>query len=137
MVNIYVLYIRSVLEQSAVVWTSSIAKGEQLDIKRVQKCALRIILKEDYTCYQDALKFCNLITLKERRTNLCLSFAVKCTKNPNTSDIFPLKQKLVFTRPHEKYEVKTAKTDRLANSAVPFMQRLLNKYEKEKKTKSK
>ena len=36
-----------------------------------------------------------------------------------------------------KNEVKTAKTDRLANSAVPFMQRLLNKYEKEKKTKSK
>ena len=45
LVNIYILYIRSVLEQSAVVWNGSITKGEQLDIERVQKCALRIILQ--------------------------------------------------------------------------------------------
>ena len=37
LVNIYILYIRSVLEQSAVVWHSSITKGEQMDIERVQK----------------------------------------------------------------------------------------------------
>ena len=37
MVNIYVLYIRSVLEQSSVVWNGSITKGEQMDIERVQK----------------------------------------------------------------------------------------------------
>ena len=48
LVNIYVLYIRSVLEQSSVVWNSSITKGEQLDIERVQRCALRVILKENY-----------------------------------------------------------------------------------------
>ena len=55
LVTIYILYIRSVLEQSAVVWNSSISKGEQLDIERVQKCALRAILKEDYISYEDAL----------------------------------------------------------------------------------
>ena len=81
--NIYVLYIRSVLEQSAVVWSSSISKGEQLDkdIERVQKCALRAILKEDYISYEDALITCNLDTLKARRNQLCLSFAIKCTKS--------------------------------------------------------
>ena len=46
LVTIYILYIRSVLEQSAVVWNSSISKGEQLDIERVQKCALRESLKK-------------------------------------------------------------------------------------------
>ena len=35
LVNIYILYIRSVLEQSAAVWNGSITKGEQLDIERV------------------------------------------------------------------------------------------------------
>ena len=83
LVNIYVLYIRSVLEQSAVVWSSSISKGEQLDIERVQKCALRAILKEDYISYEDALITCNLDTLKARRNQLCLSFAIKCTKSEN------------------------------------------------------
>ena len=132
LVNIYVLYIRSVLEQSAVVWNSSITKGEQLDIERVQKCALRAILKEDYISYEEALDICNLETLKSRRNKLSLSFAIKCTKNENTQDIFPLRKTLVDTRNSEKYIVKKSCTDRLANSAVPFMQRLLNKHAQKK-----
>ena len=72
MINIYVLYIRSVLEQSSVVWNSSITKGEQLDIERVQKCALRIILKEDYHSYAQAPLKSGLVSLVERRELLCL-----------------------------------------------------------------
>ena len=44
LVEIYTLYIRSVVEQCAVVWHSSITKGEQRDIERTQKVALRVIL---------------------------------------------------------------------------------------------
>ena len=40
LVEIYILYIRSVVEQSSVVGHSSITKGEQMDIERVQKVAL-------------------------------------------------------------------------------------------------
>ena len=134
LVNIYILYIRSVLEQSAVVWNSSITKGEQLDIERVQKCALRVILKEDYTSYEDSLEICNLDTLKARRNKLSLSFAIKCTNNENTSDMFPLRDNVANTRNGEKYVVTHASTDRLMNSAIPFMQRLLNKHG-QKKTK--
>ena len=46
MLEIYTLYIRSVVEQAAVVWHSSITKGEELDLERVQKVALRIMLKD-------------------------------------------------------------------------------------------
>ena len=35
LVQIYILYIRSVMEQSAVVWHPAITKGEQRDICRV------------------------------------------------------------------------------------------------------
>ena len=84
MINIYVLYIRSVLEQSSVVWNSSITKGEQLDIERVQKCTLRIILKDDYTSYLESLEMTGLQTLKARRNQLSLTFAMKCTKNEKT-----------------------------------------------------
>lgn len=116
------------------VWNSSITKGEQLDIERVQKCALRVILKEDYTSYEDSLEICNLDTLKARRNKLSLSFAIKCTNNENTSDMFPLRDNVANTRNGEKYVVTHASTDRLMNSAIPFMQRLLNKHG-QKKTK--
>ena len=41
LINIYILYIRSVVEQSAVIWNSSITKGEKKDLERVQKVALQ------------------------------------------------------------------------------------------------
>ena len=126
MVEIYIMYIRSVLESSAVVWHSSITKGEEIEIERVQKVALRIILKENYECYDRALNITSLETLKERRTQLCQSFAQKCTKNENTKAMFPLKPINVHTRDHDKYFVQHATTARLANSAIPYMQRLLN-----------
>ena len=128
LVNIYILYIRSLLEQSAVVWNSSITRGEQLDIERVQKCALRIILKDNYQSYENSLKLCGLETLKTRRNKLSLSFALKCLKNEATKNMFPVRDIQANTRFSEKYVVTRSCTDRLANSAIPFMQRLLNKH---------
>ena len=72
LILIYTLYIRSVLEQSAVVWHSSITKGEELDIERVQKVALKIILSEQYKSYSEALELTGLDSLKFRRKKLCL-----------------------------------------------------------------
>ena len=130
LIDIYYLYIRSVVEQSAVVWHSSLTKGEQYDFERVQKVALRIILKEQYTTYKDALELTGMETLKSRRAKLCLTFAKKCVKSDKTDDIFPLNVSGVNTRRSEKYNVTHARTDRLAKSAVPYMTRLLNTNEK-------
>ena len=65
LIEIYILYIRSVVEQSAVVWHSSLTKAEQNDLERVQKVALRIILKEQYSSYLDALDITGLDTQLE------------------------------------------------------------------------
>ena len=46
--EIYVLYIRSILEQSSVVWHSSSTKENAEDLERVQKCAVKLILGEKY-----------------------------------------------------------------------------------------
>ena len=51
LIEIYILYIRSVVEQSAVVWHSSITKGEKNDLERTQKVALRVILGDAYCLY--------------------------------------------------------------------------------------
>ena len=130
LVQLYILYIRSIVEQSAVVWHSSITKGEQKDLERVQKVALRIILKDDYAYYENALRLTGLETLAARRAKLCLNFAKKCLKSEKTAKMFPLNDSHVNTRNPEVYHVTPAKTDRLAKSAIPYMQRLLNANKK-------
>ena len=48
LVDIYILYIRSVLEYCAVVWHSSLTVELARSLERVQKTCLRVILGEDY-----------------------------------------------------------------------------------------
>ena len=128
LLTIYILYIRSVLEQSCQVWHSSLSFENLTDLERVQKNALRIILKEKYTSYEAALEVSGLECLVERRDRLCLKFAKACLKNDQVKDIFPLNdiEYHVETREREKFNVTMAKTERLKRSAVPYMQRLLN-----------
>ena len=127
LLEIYILYIRSVLENSAVVWHSSLTLGQELELERVQKVALKIILKGEYESYNDALLKCNLSTLSERRTHMCLTFAKKCVKTDLTKSMFPRNPNQHYNlRKPEKFLVTHAKSDRLKNSAIPFMQKLLN-----------
>ena len=46
--EIYILYIRSILEQSCVVYHSSLTVENALDLQRVQKASIRLILGEKY-----------------------------------------------------------------------------------------
>ena len=130
MLEIYSLYIRSVVEQASVVWSSSLTKGEQLDLERVQKVALKIIMQDNYISYSHALKVTGLPTLKARRNKLSLNFAKNCLKNEMTSDMFPRNNNVVNTRQHEQYYVPHAKTERFAMSAIPHMARQLNDHAK-------
>ena len=67
-------------------------------------------------------------SLKERRKQLCLKFALKCRKNPKTKDMFPENTKLhqMVTRNNEKFKVNHADTERYKKSAIIYMQNLLN-----------
>ena len=132
LLNIYVLYVRSILEQSCQgqVWHSSLTLSNSSDLERVQKNALKIILQDNYISYHHALETTNLTTLEERRNSLCLRFAKSCIKNENTKHMFPENMQRkgydIDTRKKEKYQVTNAKTERLKTSAIPFMQNLLN-----------
>jgi hypothetical protein len=94
----------------------------------VQKNALQIILQESYQSYSNALEITGLSTLFARRSNLCLKFAKSCLKHDEMKKMFQLNHTdyQVNTSFREKFKVAKAKTDRLNNSAIPFMQRLLN-----------
>ena len=127
LIQIYKIYIRSILEQNSVIWSSSITSEEIGNLERVQKVALRIILKCDYQSYINALNVTKLPTLEVRRKNLLYNFAVKCVNNPKTSNMFEYNQKSNNLRYIEPYKVPKANTTRLANSAIPAMARLLNR----------
>ena len=128
------LQVRSKLDQSAVVWHSSITKKNSGDLERVQKSALKVILGEKYDKYKDALKLIGLDSLEERRENLCLKFAKQCLRHDKLKGLFPRNKRRhhMDKRNCEKYKVKKAKTERYRKSAIPSMQRLLNQSEKEK-----
>ena len=55
MIQIYILYIRSITEQSSVVWSSSITEDEVCALERTQKVALKIIYQNEYISYENAL----------------------------------------------------------------------------------
>jgi len=124
--RVYLTYIRSHLDQSAVVWHSSLTIKNRNDIERVQKVAVRIILGKNFRNYNDGLKILHLQNLNDRRENFCLKFAQKCLKNDKVKNMFPLKLNQMKKRKSEKFKVKFSKTKRYRKSAIPYMVKLLN-----------
>ena len=116
-------------------WHSGLTEKNKRDLERVQKSALKIILKDRYKDYKNALDVMKMDSLEVRRENLCLKFAKACVRNEKLSDMFPRNSKnhLMEKRVREVFHVKKAKTERLRKSAIVNMQNLLNKDESEKK----
>ena len=139
--NIYILYVRSILEHSCVVWHSSLTEENSTDLERVQKAAVKIILGNNYEDYQEALIKIDLDTLEIRREELAHNFAINCVKSDkdNVKNMFPVRNhpKNNIKRKTEKYFVNYANTERLKKSSIPYMQRLLNKTQKLKEIQTK
>ena len=106
------MYIRSILEQSCVVWHSSLTEENALDLEIVQKAAIRFSLGKKYVNYEDELLRANIESLKKRRKKLCKAFEIKCIKseNPRMNNIFSKKKTKhgMDLRKYEKNEVKFA-----------------------------
>ena len=117
------------MEQSCTVWNSGLTQENVKDIERVKKSALRLILAEKYKTYKNALNILELESLEDRRKVLCLEFAKKCLNNAKMKSLLTENEKLheMKTRNREKFTVNHAKTSRLMNFPIIYMQRLLNK----------
>ena len=91
-----------------------------------------MILGENFNTYENGLARLNLETLASRREQLCLSFAIKCVKNPKLNHMFPTNEKPheMKTRNVDKFKIQFANTGRLQNSPIIYMQKLLNENEK-------
>ena len=60
MVQIYCLFVRSILEFNTTVWFASISEEEKSDLECVQKVACKLLLKQQYATYENALKILNI-----------------------------------------------------------------------------
>lgn len=80
MVQLWIVYCRSILEQSCVIWHSSLSKQKTEDLERTQKYFTKLVLQKKYKKYEEELIKLNLISLKDRKDHLNLQFAKKGIK---------------------------------------------------------
>ena len=78
--------------------------------------------------YEVALMMTSLKSLKDRRQERSLKFALKAIKHPENKKMFPVNERECAqnTRNSEKYYVNFAHTETYKKSAIPSLQRLLN-----------
>ena len=127
--QLYYTHIRCRLEQSAVLWHSSLTLKNIVDLERVQKAAVRVIIGHGYESYSKTLRDLNIETLFERRERLCLRFAKKSLNVENFKHLFPVYRNNhdMKTRYSPKYEQAKTASNRYKMSTVPHLQRILNK----------
>ena len=132
--DIYEKQIRSVLEFGAPVFTSGLSCEDETNIERVQKTAAHVILDKNYTGYKDALEVLDLDSLKERRLQICTTFALKAYKHPKFSSWFVKDEKNENIKERNckpEIEVQLLKpvefrTKRYRKSPIPFLTNLIN-----------
>ena len=74
LVQIYTLFVRSILEFNSCVWHFNLTQEQSNELERVQKVACKVILKDEYSSYDSALISLDLKRLSERRKDLCTKF---------------------------------------------------------------
>ena len=125
----YVNQIRSLLELAVPAWQGAITQSERLDLERVQKCALHIILGEGYESYKNALIQLNLEDLESRRKKLCLKFGKKAERHEKHNKWSKPNNENLNTR-QEKYKYCEVKFShkRFKTSPISYLTSLLNEH---------
>ena len=129
LIDVYILFVRSLLEYCCVSWHSSLTVEQSNHIERVQQTALKVILGSSYQDYDSALESCSLDTLFKRRENRCLTFGLRCLKHSKHKSLFPYNHTSEQnTRKPNKFKVIFARTSAYKDSAVPNIQNILNEH---------
>ena len=133
LVTIYVGFVRPLLEYAVPVWHSGLTEKQHQALERIQKRACRIILGGGYSSYQDALVVCNMPDLRSRRDKICLDFATKLYESQQFRSWLPKLRSEVVKVPLCNSNMMTlakVRTQRYANSAIPYMVKKWNEQYK-------
>ena len=131
--DFYLKEIRPLAEHGVAIWNSGLTKGQVIDLEKIQKIALRIILGEDYISYDVACTLMNILPLEYRRTDLCTTFATKLFLSPRSGEFFTPAEKIVNTRSDQQLLLaeKQCNTKRCYNAPHSYLARLVNLNKKQ------
>ena len=72
LLDIYILYIRSIAEYCSVAFHSSLTVQQTQTLERIQRTCIKVILGDMFIDYNSALEMCGLEALQDRRGKRCL-----------------------------------------------------------------
>ena len=99
-------------------WHSSLTKGNEKDLERVQKAAIK---QTRNMIHKEKPRNSRHIKSKEKREKLCTKFAQKCLLTKKTFKMFEIntKEHIMKVRKMNKYQTTKTKTNRFKSSATP------------------
>ena len=92
LVHLWKLFCLSVLEQSCVVWGSSLTQENKEDLELTKRSFAKLVLRDNYKDYEGALLQLNLEKLTDRRQRLMLKLAKIGIENGHLSEYFKLRK---------------------------------------------
>jgi hypothetical protein len=126
LLKIYCAMIRPVLEFGAVSFHSLLTGEQSLALERLQRIALQTIYGVEKS-YESCLEEAQLPRLEERRQKLLENFAVKNQNGRYATKWFPKNDPKEYElRRTEMYRVMKTNSERLKNSPLNQMRRVLN-----------
>ena len=117
-------------EYGSVSFRSSLTQEQSRKLEGIQRTCAKVIIGDNYLCYQSASEMLGLESLEKRRQKRCLDFSLKCLKHPRNIRLSPrnFNSNNHNLRGHEKFLVNFAKTSCYQKSAIPYCQRLLSEH---------
>ena len=126
-VDFYFKEIRSICEMACQVFHSGLTKNQSRDIESIQKRALKLILGELYSSYEEACTLLSAEPLSDRRDTLCLTFIKRAVRGGLHEDIFIPASTHDMTRSNNVLlKEYTCNTKRFYNSPLVSLSRLYN-----------
>ena len=124
--DLYILFVRSVLETSAPLWTGALLHNKKLSatLSRVQNSALRII-RPDLDS-MSAATVLGIGPLEQHRLKISIKCAKQMSEDPRFSYLFPMNTNSIQLRNTKRFKEVSWRKTRLGYSAIPFFQKLLN-----------
>ena len=136
LLDVYQKQVRSVLELAVPVWQPALTQQEMRQIERVQRCALYVILGDNYGSYDNALGSLGCDNLNDRRVKLCDKFAKKALKSPryhhwfeyNDEPLPTLNTRSSENRVRNVLKPVQTRTNRYQKSPLPYLTNALNNH---------
>ena len=126
LLDIYCKHVRSILEFAAPVWNPALTGEDIINLERIQKTVLHIILGEQYTSYSCALKSTGLLKLSDRRRQISSTFAKKAFRSPKFTTWFRPNPKVGGRRDQPQFCPPVARTERFQKAPICELIKILN-----------